>query len=190
MKAQGLLFQVQDKGYRDFQSKLIPTIPVETIIGVRIPAIRKLAKEYGKDPESVEFLKQLPHTYYDENIFDYYITSASQGDVQLGFFNNDGTKFYPISDDYSGCRIFATSDYRYIYDSSDIIVATYSSGGSLVGTSDNGEILHPMLYGNNRTFFIETESAYILKDSDDDQVENFTKKTPVHWKVLQIMVLL
>lgn len=43
--------------------------------------------------------------YYDENIFDYYITSASQGDVQLGFFNNDGTKFYPISDDYSGCRI-------------------------------------------------------------------------------------
>ena len=68
MKAQELLFQLQDKGYRDFQSKLIPTIPVETIIGVRIPAIRKLAKEYGKDPESVEFLKQLPHTYYDENI--------------------------------------------------------------------------------------------------------------------------
>ena len=52
MKAQELLFQLQDKGYRDFQSKLIPTIPVETIIGVRIPAIRKLAKEYGKDPES------------------------------------------------------------------------------------------------------------------------------------------
>ena len=68
MKAQELLFQLQDKGYRDFQSKLIPTIPAETIIGVRIPAIRKLAKEYGKDPESVEFLKQLPHTYYDENI--------------------------------------------------------------------------------------------------------------------------
>ena len=68
MKAQELLFQLQDKGYRDFQSKLIPTIPAETIIGVRIPTIRKLAKEYGKDPESVEFLKQLPHTYYDENI--------------------------------------------------------------------------------------------------------------------------
>ena len=74
MKAQELLFQLQDKGYRDFQSKLIPTIPVETIIGVRIPAIRKLAKEYGKDPESVEFLKQLPHTYYDENIIIYFIS--------------------------------------------------------------------------------------------------------------------
>ena len=68
MKAQGLLFQVQDKGYRDFQSKLIPTIPAETIIGVRTPAIRKLAKEYAKDPESAAFLMQLPHTYYDENI--------------------------------------------------------------------------------------------------------------------------
>lgn len=77
----------------------------------------------------------------------------------------------------TAAAVFATSDYRYIYDSSDIIVATYSSGGSLVGTSDNGEILHPMLYGNNRTFFIETESAYILKDSDDDQVEKFSKDT-------------
>ena len=67
MKAQGLLFQVQDKGYRDFQSKLIPTIPAETIIGVRTPAIRKLAKEYAKDPESAAFLMQLPHTYYDDN---------------------------------------------------------------------------------------------------------------------------
>ena len=54
MKAQGLLFQVQDKGYRDFQSKLIPTIPAETIIGVRIPTIRKLAKEYGKSVRSEE----------------------------------------------------------------------------------------------------------------------------------------
>lgn len=34
-----------------------------------------------------------------------------------------------------------------------------------------------MLYGNNRAFFIETESAYILKDSDDDQVEKFSKDT-------------
>ena len=41
MKAQGLLFQVQDKGYRDFQSKLIPTIPAETIIGVRTPEASK-----------------------------------------------------------------------------------------------------------------------------------------------------
>lgn len=113
--------------------------------------------------------------YYDENIFDYYKTSASEGDVQLGFFNNNGTKFYPVSEDYSNCRIFATSDYRYVYDSSDIIVATYSSGGSLVGSSDKGEILHPMLYGKNHTFIIETESAYILKDSDDNQVEKFSK---------------
>lgn len=44
MKAQGLLFQVQDKGYRDFQSKLIPTIPAETIIGVRTPGYTEASK--------------------------------------------------------------------------------------------------------------------------------------------------
>ena len=44
MKAQELLFQLQDKSYRDFQSKLIPTIPVETIIGVRIPLFESLRR--------------------------------------------------------------------------------------------------------------------------------------------------
>ena len=93
MKAQELLFQLQDKGYRDFQSKLIPTIPVETIIGVRIPAIRKLAKEYGKDPESVEFLKQLPHTYYDENI-------------------KEVERFLPYVDNWAVCDIFSPKVFR------------------------------------------------------------------------------
>lgn len=51
-----------------------------------------------------------------------------------------------------------------------------------------------MLYGNNRTFFIETESAYILKDSDDDQVEKFSKDTCTlegssnYWFVITKMV--
>ena len=50
MKIQEQLFALQDKEYRDFQSKLIPEIDRETIIGVRIPAMRKLAKSYAKEP--------------------------------------------------------------------------------------------------------------------------------------------
>lgn len=46
MSIQEELFYLQDKKYADFQSKLIPTIPRETIIGVRIPELRKLAKSY------------------------------------------------------------------------------------------------------------------------------------------------
>ena len=109
MKAQELLFQLQDKSYRDFQSKLIPTIPVETIIGVRIPAIRKLAKEYGKDPESVEFLKQLPHTYYDENIL-HALLVAEIKDYEVCV--KEVERFLPYVDNWAVCDIFSPKVFR------------------------------------------------------------------------------
>lgn len=62
------LFALQDEKYREFHRSLIPGLPRENIIGIRIPAMRKLAKEFVKEPEAAVFLKQLPHTYYDENI--------------------------------------------------------------------------------------------------------------------------
>ena len=109
MKAQELLFQLQDKGYHDFQSKLIPTIPVETIIGVRIPTIRKLAKEYGKDPESVEFLKQLPHTYYDENIL-HALLVAEIKDYEVCV--KEVERFLPYVDNWAVCDIFSPKVFR------------------------------------------------------------------------------
>lgn len=62
------LFALQDEKYGDFQSKLIPGLPREQVIGLRMPAMRKLAKEFAKEEEAAAFLKQLPHTYYDENV--------------------------------------------------------------------------------------------------------------------------
>lgn len=109
MKAQELLFQLQDKCYRDFQSKLIPTIPVETIIGVRIPTIRKLAKEYGKDPESVEFLKQLPHTYYDENIL-HALLVAEIKDYEVCV--KEVERFLPYVDNWAVCDIYSPKVFR------------------------------------------------------------------------------
>ena len=64
---QGRLFELQDLKYRDFHSKLMPTVDPECVIGVRTPALRKLAKEYAKRPDAAGFLQILPHTYYEEN---------------------------------------------------------------------------------------------------------------------------
>ena len=109
MKAQGLLFQVQDKGYRDFQSKLIPTIPAETIIGVRTPAIRKLAKEYAKDPESAAFLMQLPHTYYDENILHALLVAEIK---DYDTCVKEVERFLPYVDNWAVCDIFSPKVFR------------------------------------------------------------------------------
>ena len=61
------LFRQQEQKYRDFQSKLIPTIDAETIIGVRTPQIRKIAKQMLKRQDVDEFFEALPHLYFDEN---------------------------------------------------------------------------------------------------------------------------
>jgi 3-methyladenine DNA glycosylase AlkD len=65
---QNRLFELQDKEYAAFQSKLIPTLTKDKIIGVRIPEARKLAMQVIKDGLAIAFLEDLPHAFYDENI--------------------------------------------------------------------------------------------------------------------------
>ena len=62
------LIKVKDDGYREFQAKLVPGVPPETIIGVRTPEVRTVAKEVFKSTERDLFLNDLPHRYYEENL--------------------------------------------------------------------------------------------------------------------------
>lgn len=55
---------MREEEYRDFSSKLIPTVDKSTVIGIRIPLLRK----YAKSLENYEdFLQALPHKYFEEN---------------------------------------------------------------------------------------------------------------------------
>ncbi|MGN0170862.1 MAG: DNA alkylation repair protein [Lachnospiraceae bacterium] len=62
------LFALRDEGYAEFQAKLAPTIQPETVIGVRVPLARKLAKQISGSDAAEAFLQELPHRYYDENM--------------------------------------------------------------------------------------------------------------------------
>ena len=68
MNVEEELFKLQDKKYQKLQVNLVPNVDKEKIIGVRVPEIRKLAKKYKNDDSVNEFLKELPHKYYDENL--------------------------------------------------------------------------------------------------------------------------
>lgn len=61
------LFELQDLSYREFHSRLMPTINPETIIGVRTPLLRQYATEFEKTGDVQAFMKELPHQYYEEN---------------------------------------------------------------------------------------------------------------------------
>ena len=69
-KVQKELFEMQDLKYRDFHSKLMPTVDKEKVIGVRIPQLRKYASSFLKlssREEIEEFMQTLPHQYYEED---------------------------------------------------------------------------------------------------------------------------
>ena len=67
------LLKVKDDEYKEFQAKLVPNISPDTIIGVRTPAMRSVAKEVFKSTEKEAFLNDLPHKYYEENLVHFFI---------------------------------------------------------------------------------------------------------------------
>ncbi len=61
------LFSMGDEGYRRFHGALVPTLPMERLIGVRTPELRRYAKELAQTDQALPFLNALPHAYYEEN---------------------------------------------------------------------------------------------------------------------------
>ena len=96
----GELFKMQDKEYRDFQAKLIPGKTVDVMIGVRTPDLRKYAKELVKEGKYEDFLKDLPHKYFDENQLHAFILSEIKDyDECLEYVE----KFLPYVDNWATC---------------------------------------------------------------------------------------
>lgn len=94
------LFQNQDIKYRDFQAKLLPTIDHRTIIGVRTPLLRALGKRIYKEKNYSDFLKALPHKYFDENQLHAFIISEMKDyDLCIEEIN----KFLPYVDNWATC---------------------------------------------------------------------------------------
>lgn len=103
------LFEVQDIGYREFHSRLVPDIPKENIIGVRVPVLRKLARELVGSREAKEFLADLPHEYYDENCLHAFITAEIK---DYGECMDEVEKFLPYIDNWAVCDCFSPKVFK------------------------------------------------------------------------------
>lgn len=68
------LFENRDEKFQSFQARLIPNIPGESIIGVRTPLLRKMAKRLYSE-EAEDFLADVPHKYFEENQLHFFILS-------------------------------------------------------------------------------------------------------------------
>ena len=94
------LFSMRDEGYRRFQQKLLPTLPSETIIGIRTPALRSFAKDFAKTSDAKGFIKKLPHVYYEENnVHAFIIETIADFDDAVAALDD----FLPYVDNWSTC---------------------------------------------------------------------------------------
>ena len=73
MTVSEMLAACASEKYRDFQSKLVPNIPKETILGVKTPDMRRIAKSISGTEEADAFLAELPHKYYEENLVHFFV---------------------------------------------------------------------------------------------------------------------
>ena len=98
-KIREYLLSQQDIKYRNFTLPLIPNVDEKTFIGVRLPVIKKYAKDLP-EKDRLEFIKDLPHQYHEENILHAFILSKMKDyDEFLNYVN----EFLPYVSNWSVC---------------------------------------------------------------------------------------
>ncbi len=96
------LFVLQDMKYRDFHAALMPTVDKNAVIGVRMPALRALAKELQGSETMLSFMAELPHIYYEENnLHGLFIMNIKDYDVLIEELEH----FLPYIDNWATCDL-------------------------------------------------------------------------------------
>ena len=94
------LMGMQDSKYRDFQVKLIPGKDIDHVIGVRTPELRKYAKDIVKRDDIDDFLKDLPHKYFDEDQLHAFTVSLIKDYDRC---MDEVCRFLPYVDNWATC---------------------------------------------------------------------------------------
>lgn len=104
------LFKLQDKKYGDFHSRLMPEIDRDTVIGVRTPEIRKLAKTLAKEEYVDTFINELPHKYYEENNLHGELIKLKYKDFDS--FMEHLESFLPYVDNWATCDMLSPKIFK------------------------------------------------------------------------------
>ena len=94
------LLRNADEEYREFTAKLTPNIDKESIIGVRVPLLRKLSKKLKNTDVATDFLHSLPHSYLEENhLHGFLIEHSTDFDTAISLLEN----FLPYINNWATC---------------------------------------------------------------------------------------
>lgn len=105
------LYTMQDKEYQVFQSRLMPTVSPDKIIGVRVPQIRAMARTLLKEKPGLaaDFLEELPHLYYEEDNLHIFLVNHTK-DFATCLMQVEA--FLPHLDNWATCDSFRPKVFR------------------------------------------------------------------------------
>lgn len=97
------LFSLRDEEYKKFNLKLLPTVEKNSVIGVRMPELRKLVKNFFTPESAAAFMQNLPHEYHEENLIHAALISGMKNYSDC----LSATKiFLPFVDNWAVCDSF------------------------------------------------------------------------------------
>ena len=99
-QAETKLSDLQDLKYRDMQIGLIPSVDPGSVIGVRTPQLRTMAKEMLASGGYTAFLRELPHKYFEENQLHAFIISGIKDHEEC---MDELERFLPYVDNWATC---------------------------------------------------------------------------------------
>ncbi len=94
------LFAAQEESYRAFQCSLMPTVPPATVIGVRTPVLRRMARELAGTPTADVLMATLPHLTFEENQLHAFLIEPIR-DFDAAITATDA--FLPYVDNWATC---------------------------------------------------------------------------------------
>ena len=97
------LLSFRDEENALFVAKLIPTIDPKTILGTKIPLLRKYAKECFKNKNYQVFLDQTPHNFFEENLVHGFLIEQIK-DLEQSLIETE--KYLPLIDNRATCDSF------------------------------------------------------------------------------------
>jgi len=103
------LFAAQDASYKSFQCRLMPGVPPDRVIGVRMPVLRRIAREIEGTHAAERLLNELPHRYYEEDNLHGILLSRMRGYREAVAALE---RFLPWVDNWATCDLIRPRAFR------------------------------------------------------------------------------
>ena len=97
------LLSMKDEKNALFVARLIPTIDPKTILGTKIPLLRKYAKQCFKTKDYQSFLDLTPHSFFEENLVHGFLIEQIK-DLEQSLIETE--KYLPLIDNRATCDSF------------------------------------------------------------------------------------